>query len=156
MENSQNELNEKTTSEIDSQLCGFKIADAFYAIPVLEVQEVIRAQDVTVVPCSPGHIKGLINLRGQVVTSISLRNLFKMDELERTNYMNIIVRSGESLYALRVDEILDVMSIEKSIFEKTPNNLSEDVAKYISGVFKLKDKLLITLDLKKIISQENK
>ncbi len=154
MEHTHNTNSEINLSNMDFQLCGFKIADAYYAIPVLEVQEVIRSQDVTIVPCSPPHIKGLINLRGQIVTSISLRNLFKMNELDSASYMNIIVKSGESLYALRVDEILDVMDIEKSIFEKTPNNLAPEIAKFISGVFKLNDKLLITLDLKKVISQE--
>jgi purine-binding chemotaxis protein CheW len=138
------------------QLCGFRIENDYYAISVIEVQEVIRKQSLTSIPCAPEFIKGLINLRGQIVTAVSLRNLFGLPESETNEYMNIIVRSKESLYSLMVDEILDVMNVEKSTFEKTPENLDEKIRDYISGVYKLEGKLLITLDLEKILSQEDK
>ncbi len=138
------------------QLCGFRVDRDFYAISVLEVQEVIRKQNLTSIPCAPEFIKGLINLRGQIVTAFSLRTLFGLPELDLDNYMNIIVKSGDSLYALMVDEILDVMDISQSRFEKTPDNLDENIRKYISGVYKLDGRLLSTLDLEKVLSQEIK
>lgn len=139
-----------------SQLCGFRIDNDYYAISVLEVQEVIRKQTLTSIPCAPDFIKGLINLRGQIVTAFSLRNLFGLPENESGEYMNIIVRNGDSLYSLMVDEILDVMNVENSKFEKTPENLDDKIRNYITGDYKLDGKLLITLDLIKVLSQDIK
>jgi purine-binding chemotaxis protein CheW len=138
------------------QLCGFRVANDFYAISVLEVQEVIRCQNLTTIPCAPNFIKGLINLRGQIVTAFSLRTLFGLSEYDHTNYMNIIVKCQDSLYALMVDEILDVMDLPKSTFSKTPENLDDKIRNYISGVYKLENKLVSTLDLDKVLSQELK
>jgi purine-binding chemotaxis protein CheW len=136
------------------QLCGFKINNDYYAISVLEVQEVIRPLNITKVPLSVESVKGLINLRGQIVTSISLKKLFNIEDDERDEYMNIIVRSGDSLYALIVDEISDVLNIDETTFEPAPDTLDGSIRNYIRGVYKLDGKLLIHLDLEKIIGQE--
>jgi len=136
------------------QLCGFRVDRDYYAISVLEVQEVIRKQNLTKIPCAPNFIKGLINLRGQIVTAFSLRTLFGLPDNESDSYMNIIVKSGDSLYALMVDEILDVMDISQSRFEKTPDNLDDKIRQYISGVYKLDGRLLSTLNLEKLLTQE--
>jgi purine-binding chemotaxis protein CheW len=138
-----------------SQLCGFKIGSGFYAISVLEVQEVIKPQLLTLVPSAPDYVRGLINLRGQIVTAISLRSLFGLKDEHQEEYMNIIVRSGESLYSLMVDEILDVIDVEDSTFEKTPETLEEKIRRFINGVYKLDHKLLILLDLDKILNADN-
>jgi purine-binding chemotaxis protein CheW len=100
-------------------------------------------------------VRGLINLRGQVVTAISLRSLFGLKDDHREEYMNIIVRSGESLYSLIVDEILDVIDVEDSTFEKTPETLEEKIRRFINGVYKLDHKLLILLDLEKILNADS-
>lgn len=138
-----------------SQLCGFKIGSGFYSISVLEVQEVIKPQQLTHVPSAPEYVRGLINLRGQIVTAISLRSLFGLSDDHRDDFMNIIVRSGESLYALMVDEILDVIDVENSNFEHTPETLEEKIRRFISGVYKLDHKLLILLDLEKLLNVES-
>lgn len=138
-----------------SQLCGFKIGTGFYAISVLEVQEVIKPQVLTQVPSAPDYVRGLINLRGQIVTAISIRTLFGLKDDRREDYMNIIVRSGESLYSLIVDEILDVIDVEDSTFEKTPDTLEDKIRRFINGVYKLDHKLLILLDLEKILNTDN-
>ena len=134
----------------DGLLCGFKIGDDYYAIPVLEIQEVIKPQAKTVVPLSPDYIDGLINLRGQVVTSINMRKVLNIKDSKKSvneesveneeviadvDYMNIIVKSDDSLYALVVDEVLDVMKIDTSTFTKAPDTLSGHVRNYINGVF---------------------
>ncbi|MAF76848.1 MAG: chemotaxis protein CheW [Halobacteriovoraceae bacterium] len=136
-----------------SQLCGFKIMDGQYAIPVLEVQEVVKPQKVTPVPLGPDYVDGLINLRGQIVTAINLRVLFGLprNEDENQDYMNIIVRWGDGLYALVVDEIMDVMDIENTTFEETPDMIEEDIKKYIRGVFKLENELLSLLSLEMLL-----
>lgn len=138
------------------QLCGFRVGKGYYAIPVLEVQEVIKPQLVTTVPLAPDYVKGLINLRGQIVTSIDLKKLFGIPDVESCDYMNIIVRYGDSLYALVVDEILDVIDVENTTFEPTPETLDTRIRKFISGVHKLNDMLLVMLSLEKILNVESK
>ncbi len=135
-----------------TQLCGFKIKGDYYAIPVLEVQEVIKPQKLTQVPLAQSYVKGLINLRGQIVTSLSLRELFKMEEAQTDDHMNIIVSNDDSLYALTVDEILDVIEVEEQSFEESPETISETVRGFIKGVYKLEKKLIILLDLDKILT----
>jgi purine-binding chemotaxis protein CheW len=133
------------------QLCGFRIGKDFYAIPVLEVQEVVKPQVKTSVPLAPEYIDGLINLRGQVVTAINMRRLLKIeDDYNEEDYMNIIVKHSDGLYSLVVDEVLDVMEVEMDRFSETPPTLEANIKNYIHGVFKLEDKLLILLNLNKV------
>ena len=141
--------------ENEVQLCGFNIGGGYYSIPVLEVQEVVKPQKITKVPLAPSYIDGLINLRGQIVTAINLRELFGLGKKEEDSqeFMNIIVRSSDdSLYALVVDEILDVMYIDNSTYEDTPETLDKKIKKFISGVYKLDEKLLILLSLNKLLN----
>jgi len=146
---------EESIDARDNQLCGFRIEDGYYAISVLDVQEVIKPQRVTTVPLAPSYVRGLINLRGQIVTSISLKILFGMEDHAADEHMNIIVRSADSLYALVVDEILDVIDVERDKFEGTPDTLDPAIRRYIKGVYKLDKRLQILLDLDKIINIDN-
>lgn len=150
-------INDEVRNSMQTQLCGFKIKGDCYAISVLDVQEVIKPHSLTKVPLSPDYVKGLINLRGQIVTSISLRKLFQMDDREAgEEHMNIIVRNSESLYALMVDEILDVIDVDEEKFENIPETINEEIKKYIKGVYKLEENLLILLDLEKVLSVDIK
>lgn len=146
--------NEHVANERNGQLCGFKVGAGFYAISVLDVQEVIKPQLVTKVPSAPVYVQGLINLRGQIVTAISLKSLFGLENANEKaeDYMNIIVRSGESLYSLVVDEILDVIDVDEKTFESTPDTIDEKVRVLISGVYKLDTNLLMLLDLDKTLN----
>lgn len=145
---------EKTKSQLQ-QYCGFKIGNDNFAISVLQVQEVIKPHKLTKIPKAPSNIKGLINLRGQIMTAISLRNMFQLSERESDQFMNIVIQSGEDLYAIEVDEILDVLEVSSDDYETTPENLDEDLRKYISGVYKLPEKLLMILDLEKLLAQKD-
>jgi purine-binding chemotaxis protein CheW len=149
-------MEEIINSENQIQLCGFTIGKGSYAIPVLEVQEVVRPQKLTPVPLAPSYVDGLINLRGQIVTAINLRKLFYLEDKEDQNdYMNIIVRSDdENLYALVVDEIMDVIDVEQSTFEVTPDTLDDKIQDYLKGVYKLDKMLLTLLNLDKILNIE--
>lgn len=156
---SENEKEVTTTSEEwltqdTVQVCGFKIGGGHYAVPVLEVQEVIRPQKLTPIPLAPDYVDGLINLRGQIVTAINMRNLFKLKGAKKDEYMNIIVRCDDNLYALVVDEILDVMEVSTKNYEHTPDTLDANIRNYILGVFKLQKQLLIMLNLEKVINLE--
>jgi purine-binding chemotaxis protein CheW len=137
------------------QLCGFKVGNDNFAFSVLQVQEVIRELEVTPIPLAPSYIKGLMNLRGQIVTSISLRELFGLKDEKLEGRMNIIVQFADDLYAIEVDEISDVLEVEETIFEPTPENITMSMRQFISGVYKLKEYLLIVLDIDKLITERN-
>lgn len=148
----QTSLASRTNVNVEqAQYCGFRIANDHFAVPVLEVQEVIRPQRLTSIPLSERTIRGLINLRGQIVTAINLRHLFGLDANYGREYMNVIVRSGDSLTALMVDEIQDVIEAQPDTFQPTPETLDAKLKPFVKGVHKLDKQLLIVLDLKKIM-----
>lgn len=148
------EIDNTEDSSLETQLCGFKLGDGYYAVPVLEVQEVVKPQRITKVPLAPGYVNGLLNLRGQIVTSLNLRKLFGIEGEEPDDHMNVIVREGDSLFSLVVDEILDVIELDEKTFEAPPETLSKSIKKYVNGVHKLDDKLLVCLNLKSILDYD--
>lgn len=136
------------------QYCGFKICDEEYAIPVMEVQEVIKPQQVTPIPLAQDQVRGLINLRGQIVTCISLRKLFGKDDDLSKNHMNIIVKGVDGLFALVVDDITDIIDIHDDELEKTPDIINPMLKKYVSKIYKRKQGLVILLKINELIKIE--
>src|SRR5215475_5084964 len=114
------------SSEVTStQFSTFSVADLFFGIDVLNVQEVLRHQEMTRVPLAPGVIRGLINLRGQIVTAVDMRGRLNLPPLDSAeNSMNVVVRTQEGAVSLVVDEIGDVLSVDEATFEPPPDNLS--------------------------------
>jgi purine-binding chemotaxis protein CheW len=134
------------------QYCTFYVADLFFGVNVRDVQEVIRYQEMTPVPLAPPEIGGLINLRGQIVTAIGLRQRLKLPSAaDNRRPMNVVVRSADCAVSLLVDEIGDVLGVDESTFETPPATLTGLGQELISGVHKLKDRLLLILDTNKAI-----
>jgi purine-binding chemotaxis protein CheW len=139
---------------IDSkQFCTFFLNGLFFGVEVLKVQEVIRYQEMTGVPLASRTIQGLINLRGQIVTAIDLRRRLELpprtgDQLP----MNVVVRTDDGAVSLLVDEIGDVVEIEHDIFERPPETLRGVARELVTGVYKLKERLLLILDTEKTVS----
>jgi purine-binding chemotaxis protein CheW len=136
----------------DRQFCTFLVDGLYFGIEVLQVQEVIRFQEMTRVPLSNPSIKGLINLRGQIVTAIDLRRGLELPDRPEGNLpMNVVVRTGDGAVSLLVDEIGDVVNVEPDTFERPPETLSGIARELISGVYKLKERLLLVMDTEKAI-----
>jgi len=146
-----NTQGQKKSTQTVERYCGFIIEKDKFVIPVLDIQEVVRPHSLTHVPMSPDYLMGLMNLRGQIVTSISLRKLFSLEDQVGRDHMNIIVKMKEGLYALRVDEIMDVVELSTDSFERTPETLDLSFKKYTSGVFKVDSGLLVKLNMNKIL-----
>lgn len=141
--------------EIDRQFCTFVLGDLFFGIEVRKVQEVIRAQSMTRVPLAQRAIRGLINLRGQIVTAIDLRERLGLPPLEAGREpMNVVVRTDEGAVSLLVDEIGDVLEAEADQFEDPPETLPAHAREMILGVYKLSDRLLLVLDTDKALAVE--
>lgn len=135
------------------QFCTFYLDKLLFGVEVGKVQEVIRYQEMTRVPLASPVVRGLINLRGQIVTALDLRRRLELPDRAADKLpMNVVVRSGEEAVSLLVDEIGDVLEVEESSFAPPPETLQGEARKLIRGTYKLKDRLLLTLDTEKAVT----
>jgi purine-binding chemotaxis protein CheW len=133
-----------------SQFCTFYLDKLLFGVELKHVQEVIRSLDVTRVPLAPVVVSGLINLRGQIVTAVDLRRRLELEPRPPGLLaMNVVVRSDDGAVSLLVDEIGDVVEVEETTFERTPETLRGAVREVITGVHKLNDRLMLVLDTEK-------
>lgn len=133
------------------QLCTFIIDGMLFGVDVMNVQEVIRYQEMTVVPLASANVRGLINLRGQIVTAIEMRARLGLDpRRDDALPMNVVTTTADGVVSLLVDEIGDVLEVEERTFERPPETISAAFRELVPGVFKLEGKLLLLLDAEKI------
>jgi purine-binding chemotaxis protein CheW len=129
------------------QFCTFFLDDLYFGVEVERVQEVIRYQEMTRVPLASRMIAGLINLRGQIVTAIDLRQRLGLSDRRGPRQpMNVIVREVESVVSLLVDEIGDVIAVDPCAFENPPETLRGPARSLVQGAFKLDEQLLLVLN----------
>lgn len=128
-----------------AQVCTFEVGDLRFAIAVESVQEVLRAQAMTPVPRAPEAVRGLINLRGQIVTALDLRRRLWLGEGPEPE-MNVIVRSRGEAVSLLVDRIGDVADTGGLELQPVPSNLPVAVREVTHGVLTLPDAILLVLD----------
>ena len=129
------------------QFSTFFVADLYFGVDVLRVQELLRFQQMTRVPQAPEVIEGLINLRGQIVTAIDMRRRLRLPpRAGDKSPMNIVVRTTDGAVSLLVDEIGDVLDMDPATYERPPENLEPAARELIRGVYKLKGRLLLVLD----------
>ncbi|WP_437223600.1 chemotaxis protein CheW [Planctomicrobium sp. SH661] len=130
-----------------SAYCTFHVGHLLFGVEVRHVQEVLRHQRTTPVPLAQNMVHGLMNLRGQIVTALDLR---KSLDLYAANHdrlpMNVVLRSSDGPVSLLVDEIGDVMEVESSQFESTPDTLPEHIRAAVQGVYKLSGRLMLVLN----------
>lgn len=135
----------------EQQLCTFFLDDRFFGVDVEKVQEVIRYLPITPVPLAPHVVRGLINLRGQIVTAVDLRRLLQVaDRAADLHPMNIVVQTREGIFSLLVDRIGDVMEVDPTCFEHPPDTLDGIARELIQGTYKLQGRLLLTLNVDKL------
>jgi len=137
------------------QFCTFFVKDQFFGLPVQQVQEVIRYQEMTRVPLVPQVIRGLINLRGQIVMALDLRRRFGMEERPESELpMNVVVRTDDGPVSFLVDEIGDVLETSEENFEPPPETLQGQARELVRGVYKLPERLMMVLDTERAVSGE--
>ena len=135
------------------QFCTFHLDNLFFGVEVEKVQEVLRFQEMTQVPLAPPVVRGLINLRGQIVTAIDLRRRLGLpDRPDGTVPMNVVVRKDEGAVTLLVDEIGDVLEVEEEFFEGPPETLTGPGRELVRGVYKLDGRLLLILDTDRAVA----
>ena len=133
------------------QFATFTVDTLLFGVEVYKVQEVIRFQEMTVVPLAGHGAAGLINLRGEVVPAIDLRVRLGLPPLpEGVSPMNVVVRVDDEPISLLVDAIGDVAHVTVEQFEEPPETMTGPGRALITGAYKLQGQLLLALDVTRI------
>ena len=136
------------------QFCTFLLAGAVYGTPVAKVQEVIYRQPMTRVPLAPDAVCGLMNLRGQIVLAVDLRRRFGLAPADQPP-INVVVHTADGAVSLLVDDIGDVMEVDEDTLENPPETLRGAARQVVRGVYKLSGRLLLELDIDRVVDLEN-
>jgi purine-binding chemotaxis protein CheW len=151
---SEQKTNQETAA--NRQYATFSVGGLFFGIEVLQVQEVLRYQEMTRVPTAPEVIKGLINLRGQIVTALDMRQRLGLKKrADHETPMNMVVRSDDGAVSLLVDEIGDVLEVSVERHEKVPDNVPRACRDVLGSVCKLNGRLLLVLDTARVLQTQN-
>lgn len=135
------------------QLCTFRLGPLFLGVDVLDVQEVLYHADVTAVPHAAEAVSGLINLRGQIATTVDLRTRLGVDADDQpARRTHVVVRSGGESVSMLVDAIGDVLEVEPDLYEPPPETMDDATAELILGAYKLEGELLLILDVARVLT----
>jgi len=129
------------------------IHDQLFGIPVLTVQDVLGPQKITPIPLASPEVAGALNLRGRIVTAVDVRKrlgLAPSGEGEKS--MSVVVDFRGELYSLIIDSVGEVLSLPPDCFERNPATLDPAWREVSAGVFRLKDKLLVVLDVARLLA----
>lgn len=139
---------------LESKLIVFRLENEEYALSVQYVGSIERVLPITRVPSTPDFVKGVINLRGVVTPVIDLKKRFHGVDTEFTNQTRIIIVHIEDItVGIIVDSANDVVDIDRNQIEAPPEVVGSVEAEYITGVIKLNNRLLILLDLDKVLNE---
>ncbi|MBF0482879.1 MAG: purine-binding chemotaxis protein CheW [Desulfovibrionaceae bacterium] len=137
------------------QLVTFNISQEEFGVDILKVQEIIRTMEITKVPRAPQFVEGVINLRGKVIPIVDLRGRFGMDPRNHDSQTRIIVvELNAMIVGFVVDAVSEVLRIPADTVVPPPSIVAGIDSEYISGIGKLEDRLLILIDLEKLLSAE--
>ncbi|MBF0457055.1 MAG: chemotaxis protein CheW [Nitrospirae bacterium] len=134
------------------QLVTFTLGTEEYAIDILKVQEINRMTEITMVPNAPPFVEGVMNLRGKVIQVMSLRGKFGMEgrSSDESSRVMIVGLQGVTI-GLIVDSVSEVLRVPSDVVEPTPPMSSNISTEFIQGIAKLNDRLIILLDIDKIL-----
>ncbi|PXF29313.1 chemotaxis protein CheW [Pokkaliibacter plantistimulans] len=147
--------NSKIGNDTVLQWVTFRLDKEVYGVNVMQVQEVLRYTDIAPVPGAPAYVLGIINLRGNVVTVIDTRQRFGLVPAEITdNSRIIIIEVNHQVVGILVDAVAEVVYLSQSEIESPPNLGNEESAKFIHGVCHKNDRLLILVELDKLMTED--
>ena len=131
--------------------CTFRIDGRLYGVAADRVQEVLRAAPLTPVPLSPAAVRGLINLRGEIVTVVDLRRPLQLPGAAPASPTLVVVQDGGGITTLAVDAIEDVLWTREEDFEPCPDTLHAAAREMLLGCYKLPHDLLLVLNLERAL-----
>ncbi len=129
------------------------VAGQTCGVPVASVRDILGAQVITRVPLAPPEIAGSLNLRGRIVTAVDLRRRLRLPPPDMgQTLMSVVAEHGGDLYALLVDQVSEVTSLKSEAFEQNPPTLEPAWAAFSAGIYRLEDRLLVVLDVSKLLT----
>lgn len=137
----------------DMQVVIFSLGGEEYSVDISIVREIIRVVDLTRIPKLPEFIEGVINLRGQITTVIDLRKRFEMEPVVNDNNRIIIVDLKGEPIGIIVDSVSEVMTVPPGQIDDMPSIKHARTQEYLKGICKVDDRILILLDLDKILTE---
>ena len=139
----------------ERQLVVFQLGAELYGCEISRVHEIIRLQNVTRVPRAPGFVEGVINLRGKVIPVVDLRRRFGLPTADHTRASRIVVvEIGDQVVGIVVDGVSEVLRVNSSIVEPPSPVVAGIDSEYLHGIAKLPDRLVILLDLDRILARD--
>jgi len=133
------------------QIVNFTVGDVNYGAPVEQVREVRDVQAVTPVPGAPSYVEGVTNLRGQIITVMDLRKRLDIEETQESAQKIIVIEMGKAAVGVVVDTVTEVSTIAEADIERNIQ-VTKKLEEYVVGVGKQGEKLIVILDLAKIIA----
>ncbi len=138
----------------DLQIVGFRVGNETFGVPIQSVHEIVRMMDITSVPDAPIYIEGVINLRGKIIPVVDLRKRFGEKEIRASKKNRILVAEvGAKMVGLVVDAASEVLKLPPSDVDPPPNVFEEGDLNYVTGVGKLNGRLVILVELSKIMQR---
>ena len=145
-------------NNIEGKYMTFTLKNEIYGIPIGTVKEINAMMTITEVPNTPKYIKGVINLRGKIISIMDLRIRLGMEEIEYSERTCIIVvevqnnEKGKKKIGIVVDHVAEVIEIKNSELEDFEEDLADGLNAFINGIAKVKDKIIIILDIERIVN----
>ncbi|MCH2533637.1 MAG: chemotaxis protein CheW [Bdellovibrionales bacterium] len=133
------------------KISSFYIDNYLFGLNVGHIQEIIKSPKITPIPSSSDYICGLINLRGQILSCIDLRSMMALDNYSESKSMSVIVDSEDVLISVLVDDVSEILEINDYDYEQTPDNISNNISRFLHGVYQLNSGILLELDINKIL-----
>jgi len=144
---------EQTLGGDERQLVVFQLGAEFYGVDIARVHEIIRLQTITRVPRAPAFVEGVINLRGKVIPVVDLRRRFGLESSEHTRASRIVVvEIGDNVVGVIVDGVSEVLRVTGASVEPPSPVVAGIESEYIHGIAKLDDRLVILLDLDRVLA----
>jgi purine-binding chemotaxis protein CheW len=142
---------------MEKQLVIFELGEENFGIDIASVEGIVKLQEITRIPQSPEYMVGITNLRGSVLPVIDLQKRFGMPAQEKTNETRIMVANVEGVkIGMIVSAVSEVLTIEDKVIEPPPPMVSNINSEFIIGVAKIDKRLVILLDLAKVLTTEEK
>jgi purine-binding chemotaxis protein CheW len=128
-----------------------RVGGQLFGIPVLLVRDVLGPQKITRVPLAPPEVAGSLNLRGRIVTAIDVRKRLRLPAADGGNGMSVVVEHAAELYSLLIDQVGEVLNLPAALFERNLPTLDPAWREFSTGIYRLKDELLVVLDIDRVL-----
>ena len=151
------QMKKNAAEDYQDQIISFRVGDEEYGLEILSVREVIRIKEITRLPKAPDFVSGVINLRGDVIPIIDLRKKFGLSFKQYSEMTRVIVvEVDDKLMGMVVDSVSHVIRIGQDQIVPPPTLVGGITADYIRGVGKIDERLIVLLNIGKILTSEEK